>query len=288
MALTDVCESAKVINACPSIGCTSVSKGWNGLACERYTTDHPGYCQASTQCAAATDYTRCTLDSSMLNGGAGLAGIAEFSCGSLECRRTNLCQRDTLRPASRTTVCFTDEAQSGCPDVICTQFTSGWVGNTCNRYNANHTGLVFVGHVVRHVVDALLDRRHRHGGGAVVPVAGVPQSGRLSAECAVVVVGHFGRGVLAQRRRGGLQSADDGAVQQVPHRLERAYVRALQPCVVGSLRRQRCVHHDVRRDSVAVDCAARVVRQRRLHSSEFVRQRLECRQLAVGGLAVLH
>jgi hypothetical protein len=117
-----------------------VSKGWNGLACERYTTDHPGYCQATTQCAVATDYTRCSLDSSMLNGGAGLAGIAEFSCGSLECRRTNLCQRDTLRPASRTTVCFTDEAQSGCPDVICTQFTSGWVGNTCNRYNANHSG----------------------------------------------------------------------------------------------------------------------------------------------------
>jgi hypothetical protein len=139
-AQMDVCESAKVINACPSIGCTSVSKGWNGLACERYTTDHPGYCQATTQCAVATDYTRCSLDSSMLNGGAGLAGIAEFSCGSLECRRTNLCQRDTLRPASRTTVCFTDEAQSGCPDISCTQFTSGWVGNTCNRYNASHSG----------------------------------------------------------------------------------------------------------------------------------------------------
>jgi hypothetical protein len=117
MALTDVCESSKVINACPSIQCTSASKGWNGLACERYSADHPGYCLASTACADTSDYARCSLDAGMLNGGAGISGIAEFSCGSLECRRTNLCQQNALRPASRTTVCFTDEAQSLCPDV---------------------------------------------------------------------------------------------------------------------------------------------------------------------------
>ena len=42
MALTDVCESAELIPGCPDVLCTAVSKGWNGLACERYTTDHPG------------------------------------------------------------------------------------------------------------------------------------------------------------------------------------------------------------------------------------------------------
>ena len=120
--------------------CTAVSKGWNGLACERYTSDHPGYCLASTACAATTDYGRCSADTALLNGGSGLAGVAEFSCGSLECRRTNLCQRDTLRPASRTTVCFTDEAQAGCPDVPCNTFTSGWVANACHRYSTSHTG----------------------------------------------------------------------------------------------------------------------------------------------------
>jgi hypothetical protein len=248
--------------------CTSVSKGWNGLACERYTTDHPGYCSGVDGSAPRPPTTRAARSTRRCSTAAPVwralpsFRAARSSAVAPTCANATRCDRRVARP------CASPTRRSRLPGRQLHAVHVGLGQQRVQPLQCQPPGLVLGGHVVRHVsrraARSPASARWRRSRARRRRAAIRSRASRMR-RCRRRT--RWPRRACSTRRR-GLQSADDGAVQQVPHRLERAHVRALQPRVVGSLRRQRCVHHDVRRDSVADDCAARVVRQRRLHSSD--------------------
>eukprot|EP00020_Sapocribrum_chincoteaguense_P000693 CAMPEP_0170747052 /NCGR_PEP_ID=MMETSP0437-20130122/9122_1 /TAXON_ID=0 /ORGANISM="Sexangularia sp." /LENGTH=2271 /DNA_ID=CAMNT_0011085815 /DNA_START=160 /DNA_END=6976 /DNA_ORIENTATION=- len=131
--IDNLCAVNRDRESCPDIACSDLIAGWdevNERQCNRYTTDHRGFCDGKGKCT--TDSTTCDrLDQTEL-----------YTCGSTECRREEACLKGgpVTSVEALNDVCFVDDARSDCPAVVCDNRLAGFVDNACMRYARSTSG----------------------------------------------------------------------------------------------------------------------------------------------------
>lgn len=74
--ISAICLVNEGTDACPLLKCSARVAGWNGLVCEQYAQDRPGFCDEAGACG--TDIAACSVVE---------AREPLFACRSAECRR---------------------------------------------------------------------------------------------------------------------------------------------------------------------------------------------------------